>query len=97
MSEANLKESGNEELGSIDVSEMIAKRAHEIFHNRGGEHGHALDDWLEAEREVQASLIEPAGTATTTAQAVAATADAPTSLTSETHDSKRSAAVGKKK
>jgi len=32
--------------------DRIAKRAHEIYESRGGEHGKALDDWLQAEREI---------------------------------------------
>ena len=34
------------------VTEMIAARAYELFLARGGEHGHDLDDWLQAEREL---------------------------------------------
>jgi hypothetical protein len=30
----------------------IARRAHEIYISRGGEHGKALQDWLEAERQI---------------------------------------------
>jgi hypothetical protein len=30
----------------------IAARAYEIFLSRGATHGHALDDWLQAEREL---------------------------------------------
>jgi hypothetical protein len=30
----------------------IARRAHEIYEARGGQHGKALDDWLRAEREI---------------------------------------------
>jgi hypothetical protein len=32
----------------------IARRAHEIYEARGGEHGRALEDWLQAEREIDA-------------------------------------------
>ena len=32
----------------------IAERAHEIYMNRGGDDGKALDDWLQAEREIDA-------------------------------------------
>jgi hypothetical protein len=32
--------------------EEIARRAYEIFVARGGEHGHDVDDWLQAEREL---------------------------------------------
>jgi len=34
--------------------EQIQKRAHEIFVARGGAPGRELDDWLQAERELQA-------------------------------------------
>ena len=96
MSEVKLESSSDEGLGSIDVSEMIAKRAHEIFESRGGEHGRALDDWLQAEREVQASLIESADTAAAMTHLVAAT-DAPSGVTkSEIRGAKRGAAAGKK-
>lgn len=30
----------------------IAERAHEIYERRGGEDGRALEDWLQAEREI---------------------------------------------
>jgi Protein of unknown function (DUF2934) len=33
----------------------IAKRAHEIYEARGGQDGKAIDDWLQAEREIDAS------------------------------------------
>ena len=32
--------------------EEIAQRAYRRFEERGSEHGHDLEDWLEAEREV---------------------------------------------
>jgi Protein of unknown function (DUF2934) len=34
----------------------IAKKAYELFERRGGEHGHDVDDWLEAERLVVEEL-----------------------------------------
>jgi Protein of unknown function (DUF2934) len=34
----------------------IARRAHEIYEARGGQHGKAMDDWLQAEREVDAEI-----------------------------------------
>jgi outer membrane protein TolC len=43
----------------------IARRAYELYEKRRREHGHDLDDWLQAERELQdapsstaASLLE---------------------------------------
>ena len=38
----------------------IAQRAHEIYEARGGEHGKALDDWLEAERQIDAEIEQEA-------------------------------------
>jgi len=34
--------------------ERIARRAHELYEARGGTHGRALEDWLQAEREIDA-------------------------------------------
>jgi Protein of unknown function (DUF2934) len=34
----------------------IARRAHEIYEARGGHDGKDLDDWLRAEREVDAEI-----------------------------------------
>jgi hypothetical protein len=35
------------------TDEEVARRAYEIYQNRGGEHGADLDDWLEAERQLR--------------------------------------------
>jgi Protein of unknown function (DUF2934) len=37
---------------SPDLQNVIAARAYELYQKRGGQAGHELDDWLEAEREV---------------------------------------------
>jgi hypothetical protein len=42
-----------------DLHILIAKRAYELHSERGYRHGSALDDWLEAEREIL-SQIPPA-------------------------------------
>ena len=34
----------------------IAQRAHEIYDARGGQEGKDLDDWLQAEREIDAEI-----------------------------------------
>jgi large subunit ribosomal protein L7/L12 len=34
-----------------DLHQQIAQRAYELFLARGGEHGHAMEDWLAAEAE----------------------------------------------
>ncbi|MGH7206257.1 MAG: DUF2934 domain-containing protein [Nitrospiraceae bacterium] len=31
----------------------IAKRAYELYEQRGGQDGYALEDWLQAEREIR--------------------------------------------
>jgi hypothetical protein len=36
--------------------ERIAARAYELYEARGGEHGQDLDDWLQAERDVDAEI-----------------------------------------
>ena len=36
------------------VTDSIARRAFELFLERGAVHGHDLDDWLAAERQVGA-------------------------------------------
>lgn len=38
---------------------MIRERAHELFLQRGGIDGHAMEDWLEAEREIDLRLGQP--------------------------------------
>lgn len=41
----------------VIVSEPdIAARAYEIFLSRGASHGHDLDDWLQAERELTSTV-----------------------------------------
>jgi hypothetical protein len=50
----------NTDLQQVQLDEesrhaRIAKRAHEIAEERGFEPGHELDDWLRAEREIDAS------------------------------------------
>jgi hypothetical protein len=37
-----------------EVAERIAQRAYEIAQRRGFAPGHELDDWLQAEREIEA-------------------------------------------
>ena len=34
------------------VFDLVARRAYELFDNRGGEHGHDSDDWFRAESEI---------------------------------------------
>jgi hypothetical protein len=39
---------------SHDLEERITQRAYEIAQRRGFSPGHELDDWLQAEREIEA-------------------------------------------
>lgn len=39
-----------------DLQGHIAKRAYELYIVRGYHHGSALDDWLEAEREILSQM-----------------------------------------
>jgi hypothetical protein len=50
----------------LNSSNAVAKRAYEIYQNRGGTDGADLDDWLEAERELKgpSDVTGPAPSAT---------------------------------
>ena len=37
---------------NLSLEEQIAQRAHELWHQRGREHGRDMDDWWQAEWEV---------------------------------------------
>ena len=37
----------------------IARRAHEIYEARSGQHGTAMEDWLTAERQIDDVSIAP--------------------------------------
>ena len=39
-----------------DLHPLISKRAYELHGERGYRHGSALDDWLEAEREILSQI-----------------------------------------
>ena len=41
------------EEGSLELTEeLIRVRAYRFYEERGGEHGHDLEDWLRAEAEI---------------------------------------------
>jgi len=46
---------------SADLSVEIARHAYEIWLNEGAGHGHDLDHWLRAERELTARPLGRAG------------------------------------
>lgn len=39
-----------------EMLEQIRARAYELFEQRGGEQGHDLEDWLQAEAEITAEV-----------------------------------------
>jgi hypothetical protein len=39
--------------------DAIARRAYELFCERGCEHGHDLEDWLAAENQLRAAIAAP--------------------------------------
>lgn len=42
------------------VEEQIRTRAYELYEARGGEEGHDLEDWLEAEAEITGTALRTA-------------------------------------
>jgi hypothetical protein len=40
----------------VEVSELIRRRAYELFEERGRQSGHDGDDWLRAEQEARSNL-----------------------------------------
>ncbi len=50
----------NQTESTSDLQEQIRRRAHELYEQRGGDNGHELDDWLQAESEVTQQKAETA-------------------------------------
>lgn len=47
----------NENKDPLPDQDAIARRAHEMFVERGGEHGHDEEDWLRAEAELRTQSL----------------------------------------
>jgi hypothetical protein len=45
-------------LANSEIRDQIAFRAYELYENRRGDNGSALEDWLRAENEIVSSLVE---------------------------------------
>lgn len=43
-------------ISNPGLHRQIAEKAYKLFQERGQVHGHDLDDWVEAERQVVATL-----------------------------------------
>ena len=49
----NIRAFPNSHLGSLELTEEIIRmRAHQLYEQRGYQHGSDLDDWLEAEAQI---------------------------------------------
>jgi len=56
-------------LQDQSIRERISRRAYELYERRGGEPGHDVEDWVQAENEILSPLIEEEmSSAATTAQ-----------------------------
>ena len=53
-------ETGEISLGSPACAEEIRLRAYEIYLERGEKPGHDLDNWLQAERELERGVLRRA-------------------------------------
>jgi len=54
---------GGSSVTQVQRQIMICEAAYYIAEHRGFEPGHAVDDWLEAEQQIDAVLTRPAGPA----------------------------------
>jgi hypothetical protein len=48
--------SSNPAMSKEDLNALIAKKSYELYEKRGRKPGHAMDDWLEAERIIKSKL-----------------------------------------
>jgi hypothetical protein len=60
---ASTSKKSNGTAEQFNDPDAVAKRAYEIFQNRGGDHGADLDDWLEAERQLKPGPSDVTGRA----------------------------------
>jgi hypothetical protein len=62
-SDSSERGEAQEQDRSLDLTreEKIRRRAYEIYLDRGGEPGHDLEDWLQAERELRTDQSKAAG------------------------------------
>jgi len=55
--EATQAETGEVLAGNSAREEEIRRRAYEIYLDRGEQRSHELDDWLQAERELEPEVL----------------------------------------
>ena len=51
-----LGRSSNPTMSKEDLNKLVEKKAYELYEKRGKKAGHAMADWLEAERIVKGKL-----------------------------------------
>lgn len=51
-----LGKSSNPTMTKEDLNNLIAKKAFELYEKRGRKPGHAMNDWLEAERIIKGKI-----------------------------------------
>ncbi len=51
-----LGRSSNPTMSKNDISALVAKKAYELYEKRGRKAGHAMADWLEAEKIVKGKI-----------------------------------------
>ena len=69
--EKEIPQTANE--GFLEVTEnIIRERAYQLFEQRGYEHGHDVEDRLQAESEITSKKLKPRADQTTTVHKVAA-------------------------
>ena len=44
-------------ISDEELYDQVARKAYELYEQRGEEHGHDLDDWLAAEHLIQEELL----------------------------------------
>lgn len=51
-----LAKSSNPIMSKEDINALIAKKSYELYEKRGRKPGHAMQDWLEAEKIIKGKL-----------------------------------------
>ncbi len=51
-----LGKSSNPTMSKEDINALVAKKSYELYEKRGRKPGHAMQDWLEAEKIINGKL-----------------------------------------
>lgn len=51
-----IAKSSGKSMSKEDMNALIAKKSYELYEKRGRRTGHAMQDWLEAEKIIKAKL-----------------------------------------